>query len=191
MPTVDSWTTLIFMTVLLIFQSGAWLGVDRLFPRFPGVRLWAMASLIGGLGGLTLCVGEFISADNAITVGNLLQILGFLVAWNGIRRFFERKPLWWTCVLVMALCAGILVFSRLASHFEDTRIIVIAGTEALIALVCVHEMLKRPSALHMTTAASAFAMFAQAAALVTGALIMVLAMKPHSPASWYWKTACC
>ncbi len=168
------------MTVLLIFQSGAWLGVDRLFPRLPGVRLWAVASFIGGLGSFVLCTKGFIPADKAIMYGSVLQILGFLVAWNGIRQFFERKPLWWLCALVMGITVGILFFSSWALYPEETHKIVIVSIEALIALACVNEMVRRPSTLHMTTSISALAMLIHAAVLGSTVLIIIFAMRPHS-----------
>lgn len=176
MPIVDTWTTLIFMTVLLVFQSGAWLGVDRLFPRLPGVRLWATASLISGLGALILCATLVFASPAGYTIGNIFQITGFCIAWGGIRQFSGRQPAWLACLVIISGSTLALVSLTLFSDSEINRTIIVASTEALIALLCSYELLRYKSpATGVTSRASALALIIQTCALLAWSGLLIAA----------------
>ena len=104
---LDVRTLLVAVTLVTAFCAGARLLLWRTHPGIPGLAGWAWASICGTLALFLIIVRESLSDPVALSLAQILIAVGFVLAWDGFRRFLGRTPLSRTLLAVLA--AGVLI----------------------------------------------------------------------------------
>lgn len=100
---LDIRTLLVAVALANVFCAGARLLLWRMHPAIPGLGRWALA---GGAGALTLFLILFSGIKHwppALSLAQLVAVIGLVLAWDGFRRFIGRPTISFRVLSVIAL----------------------------------------------------------------------------------------
>lgn len=110
--------TLIFVTVFVAFTTGVLLLISWLQDQSSrALAIWALANLVGAAGASLLAGRGVLSDFVSINVANAVLLLGYGLAWSGMR-VFARKP---EIPVAILLGPAIWVVACLIPSFENSQ----------------------------------------------------------------------
>lgn len=112
----------------------------RMHPAMPGLRHWMWASVIGAAALFTYAGHGWIPGGLALTVAQMLIAAGFVVAWDGFRRFLGRPALSPAVLTVMATVAGGSIIASNATGVMAWHTAVNAVVIAVLSGLIVREL---------------------------------------------------
>jgi diguanylate cyclase (GGDEF)-like protein len=128
----DIRTLLVSVALATAFCTAARFVLCRLHPALPGLRHWAWGGVFGTLG-LVLVAGRGMLPDQlALSPPQLLLAAGFIVGWDGFRRFSGQTPLTRRVLILFGLAA---LVPPVIAHWAHMMVIELAANAVLIALV--------------------------------------------------------
>ena len=89
----DIRTLLVAAVLTTAFCAGARFLLWRMHPRMPGLARWAAAGATGVLGLALFAAHHPHSTLPMLSLGQLAIVVGFLLSWDGFRRFVDHAPL--------------------------------------------------------------------------------------------------
>ncbi|MGA7800412.1 MAG: GGDEF domain-containing protein [Gammaproteobacteria bacterium] len=128
----DIRTLLVAVALANAFCAGARLLLWRMHPAIPGLGRWALA---GGLGALALVL---ILSNGAVpwlpslSLAQVFVVAGFVLIWDGFRRFIGRPPL---SHAALAVLAAVVLVWIVAVQLEQSLEIRALGNAVLIAIL--------------------------------------------------------
>lgn len=140
----DIRTLLVAVALANVFCAGARVLLWRMHPTIPGLGRWALA---GGAGALTLFLVLSHGIQHwspALSLAQLVAVIGLVLAWDGFRRFIGQPPL---SVRVLVLIAAIMLAWITAAQVLDSILIRALGNSILVATLSAliaHELLTAP-----------------------------------------------
>lgn len=150
---LDITTLLVAVSLATAFCAVARVVLWRLHPGLPGLGRWAAAGLFGAISLGLITLREQLPEILSMTLSQVLIAAGFLVAWDGFRRFIGKTPL---SSRVLALVAVPVLLPAILSNFEhslrmhsSSNAILVAALSGLIA----RDLLKGATASQLSTRA--------------------------------------
>lgn len=159
----DIRTLLVAATLTTAFCAGARFLLWRMHPRMPGLAHWAAAGVSGVLGLALIAFHGPRSTVPMLSLAQLLMVAGFLLSWDGFRRFVDRPPLSRRVVaMFIVITLGTIVLARMEQTLTIrslTNALLISLLSALIA----NELLSSARTGQLTMRATGWAFAANAA----------------------------
>src|ERR1700751_1748691 len=113
--------------------------------RMPGLALWALGTVLLGVGIFGGALRGMIPDFLSILVANCLGVGGLSCFWNGLRAFDGRPQRWAGSLLAVAATAPFLVYRTYVVDDIISRIIVLSVVLAAICSLCACELLRGPA----------------------------------------------
>lgn len=133
----DNRSLVVAVAVATLLCTAARFLLLRMHPAMPGLARWAWAGVVG-----VCALGLFTAAGHmppwmSLGLSQILLVAGFLLSWDGFRRFLGRKPLTPRGVLLVASAPLVTMIWACLQGSQAVRSMVgslaIAGATALIA----------------------------------------------------------
>ena len=135
-------STLFMVLIGLCLVSG--LGMAMRIRTSPGDRFlayWIAGLFAGALALSGLAARSFIPDWLSIAAANALSLVAFSFAWNGLRIFGGRKPLWWVLALGLAIWFGACAIPQFYGS-EPYRVALVSLLTTTASLMLVVEVLR-------------------------------------------------
>jgi len=128
----DIRTLLVAVALANVFCAGARFLLWRMHPTIPGLGRWALA---GGAGALTLFLILFYGIKHwtpALSLAQLVAVIGLILAWDGFRRFIGKASL---TPRVLVVLAGIILVWIGTEQILDLIQVRALGNSILVAIL--------------------------------------------------------
>lgn len=126
----DIRSLLVAVALANVFCAGARLLLWRMHPAIPGLGRWALA---GGAGALALFLILFYGIKHwppALSLAQLVVVIGLVLAWDGFRRFIKQPPL---STRILIVIAAILLAWIATVQLFDSILVRALGNSILVA----------------------------------------------------------
>jgi diguanylate cyclase (GGDEF)-like protein len=134
---LDIRTLLVAVALVTAFCAGARVMLCRLHPTLPGLGHWAWASVLAAVALGLMAAHEHVDALYSLTLAQGLIGIGFVLAWDGFRRFCKLRPHSWPTLTALMLGALLTALLAHAAHSLPVRAVangvLVTTLSALIA----------------------------------------------------------
>lgn len=91
-------------TILMIVFAG----VLWAYRSLSATRYWLFSLILPALGTVLLAIGMATGSDSTASLGSWVFGTAYLLAWQGVRVFYDKPPAWRGAIIILALGAAVM-----------------------------------------------------------------------------------
>lgn len=178
---LDIRSLLVAVALASLFCAGARLLLWRMHPTIPGLGRWALAGAASTFMFFFIIFYGISYWEPALSLAQLLAVIGLVLAWDGFRRFIGRPPL---SSLVLAVLAIIMLIWITTVQLQNTLLIRALGNSILVATLSAliaHELLNTAKPIPLAMRSTGWIYAINSAVFLIRSLVTDFNISPAGP----------